>query len=41
MSYEIVLQSEAIWDLQEAFDWYEIERKDQGMILLKKLKVVI
>lgn len=41
MSCEIVLQSEAIQDLQEAFEGMKNKRKDQGLSLLKKLKVVI
>ena len=33
MSYEIIIQSEAILEIQEAFEWYEEQ-------VLKKLKAV-
>lgn len=30
MNYEIVLQSEAVDDVQAVFDWYEIQRSGLG-----------
>jgi toxin ParE1/3/4 len=38
MSYEIVLQSEAIWDLQEAFDWYESRKKGLGFEFIEEVE---
>lgn len=38
MSYEIVLQSEAIWDLQDAFEWYERKRKGLGFEFIEEIE---
>jgi toxin ParE1/3/4 len=38
MSYEIVLQSEAIWDLQEAFEWYEKKRRGLGFEFIEEIE---
>lgn len=40
MSYSLVIQSEAIIDIQDAFEWYEEQNSAWGSILLKKLKMV-
>ena len=41
MSYEIVLQSEAIWDLQDAFEWYERKRRGLGFEFIEEIEVAI
>lgn len=38
MSYEIVLQSEAILDIQSAFDWYEHQRSGLGHELISEIE---
>ena len=38
MSYEIVLQSEAILDLQEAFEWYEKQKEGLGFEFIEEVE---
>jgi toxin ParE1/3/4 len=35
MSYEMVLQSEAILDIQEAFEWYEEHESGLGFEFIR------
>jgi len=39
MSYSLVLQSEAIIDIQEAYDWYELQKKGLGLEFLGELEL--
>ncbi|MDB5191169.1 MAG: hypothetical protein JWQ96_732 [Segetibacter sp.] len=39
MSYNLVLQEEAILDLQEAFEWYEKQRKGLGYELIEEIEI--
>ena len=38
MSYELVLQSEAIIDIQEVFDWYEERRAGLGFEFIEEME---
>jgi plasmid stabilization system protein ParE len=38
MSYVLQLQTEAILDIKEAFDWYEEQRKGLGDELLEEIE---
>lgn len=38
MSYRLVVQSEAIIDIQEAFVWYETQRAGLGYELIEELE---
>lgn len=38
MSYEIILQSEAILDLQEAFEWYEKQKEGLGFEFIEEVE---
>jgi toxin ParE1/3/4 len=38
MSYEIVLQSEAILDLKEAFEWYEKQNEGLGFEFIEEVE---
>ena len=38
MSYEIVLQSEAILDIQEAFEWYEVHESGLGFEFIEEIE---
>jgi hypothetical protein len=38
MSYEIVLQSEAILDIQEAFEWYEKQESGLGFEFIEEIE---
>jgi len=38
MSYQVVLQSEAIVDIQAAFDWYEEQRPGLGYELIEEIE---
>lgn len=38
MSYELVLQSEAIIEIQKAFDWYELQRAGLGYELIEEVE---
>jgi toxin ParE1/3/4 len=38
MSYQVVLQSEAIVDIQAAFDWYEQQRPGLGYELIEEIE---
>ncbi|MDP4131406.1 MAG: type II toxin-antitoxin system RelE/ParE family toxin [Bacteroidota bacterium] len=40
MIYNLVLQSEAIIDLREAFDWYELQKPDLGFELIAEVEDV-
>ncbi len=39
MSYNIVIQTEAIVDLQQAFIWYEAKREELGYMLLEEIEI--
>ena len=39
MSYGLVLQSEAILDIQVAFDWYETQKAGLGFEFLDELEI--
>jgi hypothetical protein len=41
MSFALEVQSEAIIDIQNAFEWYEMRRKVWVLSSLKKLKMVL
>ena len=36
MSYSLELQSEAVIDIQEAFEWYQVKREGLGFDFTKK-----
>lgn len=38
MSYDIIIQSEAITDLQEAFDWYETQKAGLGFEFIEEIE---
>ena len=38
MSYEIVIQSEAILDIQEAFEWYEAQESGLGFEFIEEIE---
>ncbi|HXL56599.1 MAG TPA: hypothetical protein VN958_10100 [Chitinophagaceae bacterium] len=38
MSYNLVLQSEAIIDIQEAFEWYEKQKEGLGFELNEEIE---
>ena len=38
MSYQVVLQSEAIIDIQAAFEWYELQRSGLGYELIEEIE---
>jgi hypothetical protein len=38
VNYEVVLQSEAIIDIQTAFEWYEIQRSGLGYDLIEEVE---
>lgn len=38
MSYQVVLQSEAIVDIQTAFDWYELQRPGLGYEMTEEIE---
>jgi len=38
MSYEIVIQSEAILDIQEAFEWYEEQESGLGFEFIEEVE---
>lgn len=38
MNYEVVLQSDAIIDIQDAFDWYENQRSGLGYELIEEIE---
>jgi plasmid stabilization system protein ParE len=38
MSYSLVLQSEAIYDIQEAFEWYERQRTGLGLEFIMEIE---
>jgi plasmid stabilization system protein ParE len=39
MSYNLVLQKEAILDIQEAFGWYEKQKNGLGFILIEEIDI--
>ncbi|MES2332690.1 MAG: type II toxin-antitoxin system RelE/ParE family toxin [Bacteroidota bacterium] len=39
MSYTIEVQEEAIWEMQEAFEWYEQQREGLGYALLDDIEI--
>jgi toxin ParE1/3/4 len=39
MSYNLVIQTEAVLDLQEAFEWYEKKRKGLGYLLIEEIEI--
>ncbi len=38
MSYSLKIQTEAILDIHEAFEWYEKQKKDLGFLLVKEIE---
>jgi len=38
MNYSLELQSEAIIDIHEAFEWYQIKRKGLGFDLIEEIE---
>lgn len=38
MSFEIVIQSEAILDIQEAFEWYEEQESGLGFEFIEEIE---
>jgi toxin ParE1/3/4 len=38
MSYAITVQAEAVWEMQEAFDWYEQQREGLGYALIEEIE---
>ncbi len=38
MSYEVVVQLEAVLDTQEAFKWYEKKREGLGYVLIEEIE---
>lgn len=38
MSYDLFIQSEAIIDIQEAFEWYEVKREGLGFDLIEEIE---
>lgn len=38
MSYDLFIQSEAIIDIQEAFEWYEAKRRGLGFELIEEIE---
>jgi toxin ParE1/3/4 len=38
MNYEILLQSEAVIDIQDAFDWYELQRSGLGSEFMNEVE---
>jgi plasmid stabilization system protein ParE len=39
MSYHLVIQAEAILDIQEAFEWYEKQKMGLGYELIKEIEI--
>jgi len=39
MSYEIVVQSETIIEMQKAFEWYEYMQKGKGYEMIEEIEV--
>jgi len=39
MSYNLVIQTEAILDTQEAFEWYEKKREGLGYLLIEEIEI--
>lgn len=39
MSYNLIIQTEAIIDVQAAFEWYENMRKGFGFELMKEIEI--
>ncbi|MDQ6761703.1 MAG: type II toxin-antitoxin system RelE/ParE family toxin [Bacteroidota bacterium] len=38
MKFDLILQSEAIAELQEAFEWYEKQKQGLGFLLLEEVE---
>jgi toxin ParE1/3/4 len=38
MSYEIIIQSEAILEMQEAFEWYEDQESGLGLEFIEEIE---
>jgi len=39
MSYNLVIQTEAIREIQEGFEWYEKQRKGLGYLLIEEIEI--
>jgi hypothetical protein len=39
MSYDLVIQTEAISDIKEAFEWYEGKKEGLGYLLIKEIEI--
>ena len=39
MSYNFVIQTEAILDIQEAFEWYEKKQEGLGYLLIEEIEI--
>jgi toxin ParE1/3/4 len=39
MSYNLVIQTEALLDIQEAFEWYEKKREGLGYLLIEEIEI--
>ena len=39
MSYNLIIQTEAILDIQDAFEWYEKIREGLGIELIQEIEV--